>query len=99
MQKLLIVLTAALALIATQAPAKPGNSQLPPGLAKKAAKGQELPPGWKKKLAKGTTLDPLVFAAAVEVSQPDSKGLISVKVEDKVLRLVKETREIIDILR
>ena len=41
--------------------AKKDKNQLPPGLHKKAGKGQQLPPGWQKKLRKGSVLDKVVF--------------------------------------
>ena len=73
--------------------------QLPPGLKMKADKGGALPPGWKKKLAKGKMLDQSVYDQGVVVKAIDSKGIITVRVDDKVLRLFKATREIVDILK
>lgn len=84
-----------------------GNKQkaLPPGLAKKAARGGELPPGWKKKLARGEVLPQEVYAAGKPVPPelkkrlpPEKKGEITVQVEDKIVRVVEKTRKITDVL-
>jgi hypothetical protein len=84
---------------------KKGGNGLPPGLEKKADKGQSLPPGWQKKLAKGSILDASVFAHAKKIKpekyefSPDPDGMITVKVEGKIVRLMEATHEIIDILQ
>lgn len=72
---------------------------LPPGLQKKVARGEPLPPGWQKKLAKGEVLDVAVFQRGKIVAPLDSKGVITIEVEGKLIRLIKATREIVDILK
>ena len=74
------------------------HKPLPPGLEKKAQRGQALPPGWQKKLAKGEILDHEVYRHASIVTPLDSHGLITIRVEGKLIRLIQASREIIDIL-
>lgn len=95
-------LTVAMALLAIALSpavlAKNDNNQLPPGLQKKAAKGQQLPPGWQKKLKKGEVLDKAVFDAGVVVKASSPTGSITINVDDRLLRLDPLTRKILDIL-
>lgn len=77
---------------------------LPPGLAKKAARGKPLPPGWQKKLAAGQVMDPVVLAHAQPLPKnilgqlpPQPKGTIVVTVDDKAVRLIEATQTIIDV--
>lgn len=70
---------------------------LPPGLQKKVDKGQSLPPGWQKKLVVGDVLEPEIYDHGVVVAT-DNKGLVTVNIEGKLVRLVKDTREIVEIL-
>jgi len=78
---------------------KDKDKQLPPGLEKKVAKGKPLPPGWQKKLAKGEVLDIKVYRHSTVIVPVDSRGLVTVRVEGKLIRLIKATREIIEILK
>lgn len=87
-------------------PAKPGKKAkgLPPGLAKKVARGGELPPGWEKKSVPGTIMPaevykvchPLPKEVVVKLPVPPA-GTILVTVDGKVVRLVKATLEILDV--
>lgn len=70
---------------------------LPPGLQKKAAHGN-LPPGWQKKLAVGRHLDRDIYAHGRILSPVDRYGYVTVQIEDRRLRLIAATLEIIDIL-
>ena len=102
MKSALIIAGIALALIMnTAALAKPNKDELPPGLQKKAAKGQQLPPGWQKKLKKGAVLDKVVFDAGVVVQAPvpAPSGGITIRVDDRLLQLDPVTRKILDILK
>ncbi|MBL4608623.1 MAG: hypothetical protein JKY01_12455 [Pseudomonadales bacterium] len=72
---------------------------LPPGLQMKADNGGSLPPGWKKKLSKGKVLDKNIYDQGKVIKAIDGKGIITVQVDDKVVRLYKATREIVDILK
>ena len=77
---------------------------LPPGLAKKAARGGELPPGWQKKCVKGEILPvevtkqchPLPPEVVVKLPPPPA-GTILITVDGKVVRLLEATREILDV--
>ena len=74
------------------------NKQLPQGLQMKVDRGGSLPPGWQKKLAKGEVLEESVYNHSVLVIPLDSKGLLTVRVEGKLIQLVEATREIIEIV-
>ena len=89
-----------LALVSSPVLAKQDKEKdLPPGLQKKAAKGQALPPGWQKKLAKGQKLDQQIVDQGKVVQPLDKNGIIIIEVDGKVISLFKATREIIDILK
>lgn len=84
------------------------HKPLPPGLQKKVARGGELPPGWQKKLARGEVLPTSVYAAGQPISATDRQrwqlpadpaGTVTIDVDGEVVRVVQNTREIIDILR
>lgn len=75
------------------------NKQLPPGLQKKADKGKPLPPGWQKKLAKGQIIEKEVYRRSEIVVPVDSRGLITVRIEGKLVKLYKATREVAEVLK
>jgi hypothetical protein len=79
------------------------KKSLPPGLKKKVARGGELPPGWQKKIARGEVLDADIYNQSEKIpyevikvleKQPEDTELI--KVEGKVIRILKATRSILD---
>jgi hypothetical protein len=72
--------------------------QLPYGLQKKLEKGQSLPPGWQQKLIVGERLPRDIYDQGKIVVPLDSKGLLTVSLDGKLVRLVKATREIKQIL-
>lgn len=72
---------------------------LPPGLQKKVTHGGELPPGWQKKLAVGESLDPEIYDSAQVLMPIDNDGIITIAVEDRIVRLIDATREIVEILK
>ena len=76
----------------------PESGQLPPGLQKKVERGQPLPPGWQKKLnyQKGDHFDRdlLRFGNIRDVDGNRQR----VEIEGRVYTIIKDTREIIDIL-
>ncbi|WP_317932897.1 hypothetical protein [Halioxenophilus sp. WMMB6] len=100
-KRLASVVTIALAALVSSTGAWAGNnhhdSGLPPGLAKKAAAGQPLPPGWQKKLVVGHRLDRDIYRHG-DVIVADDRGLVTVRIEGKLVRLVENTLEIVDIL-
>lgn len=95
-----IILATALLALAVSPIAFAGKSDkgLPPGLKKKAAKGQSLPPGWEKKLKKGEVLDKSVVEAGIVV-KTTSPTNITIKVDDRLLRLDPITRKILEVLK
>ncbi|WGL15857.1 hypothetical protein PVT68_13890 [Microbulbifer bruguierae] len=79
--------------------AKPDKQgELPPGLQKKVERGGELPPGWKKKLVRGHVLEDTIYRHAVIVKPVDRHGLVTVRIEGELVRLIHATHEIVDIL-
>ena len=77
---------------------KDKNKPLPQGLQMKLDRGGSLPPGWQKKLVKGEVLEETVYDHSVLVIPLDPKGLLTVRVEGKLIQLVEATREIIEIV-
>lgn len=75
------------------------EKSLPPGLQKKVARGDKLPPGWQKKLAVGEHLESQVYDSANVVFPVDDHGIITIEVEGKIIRLIKESLDIVEILQ
>ena len=77
---------------------------LPPGLQKKVARGKPLPPGWEKKVRVGyrlpveyhTHIEP-VPVTVVRRLPPIGPNEEIVRVENKIIKMVKATKLIIDI--
>ena len=76
-----------------------GHGGMPPGLQKKFNNGQGLPPGWQKKLARGSILDLQVFKLGKIIVPLDPLGILTIKVDNRILRIDKKTRKIIKILQ
>ena len=77
---------------------------LPPGLAKKVARGGDLPPGWQKRCVKGEIMPEPVFRQCHPLPQevvvklpPPPPDTIVVAISGKVVRLAKATRESLDV--
>lgn len=99
MKSLFILMLASLALVSVNVQAKPDKAKgLPPGLQKKVARGQALPPGWQKKLAVGHVMEQAVYDHGQIVVPVDNKGILTLRVEGKLVRLMNATREIVEIL-
>lgn len=79
-------------------PGKEGHGALPPGLQKKAARGEPLPPGWQKKLAVGDVLDESIYARGDVVVPMGNNGSISIEIDGTILRLNAKTRKVLEIL-
>lgn len=84
---------------------KKSDKPLPPGLKKKLERGGELPPGWKKKLERGAKLEPELDQKAQSLPEEILKRLPKspenteiVRIGDEIVRIFKDSREIIDIL-
>ncbi len=71
---------------------------LPPGLQKKVQSGKALPPGWQKKLAVGDTLSRDIYRNATIYSRDHDRGLVTISAEGKLIRVIQNTREIVDII-
>ncbi len=78
--------------------------QLPPGLAKKVARGERLPPGWQKKCVVGQVMPAEVYEKTHPVPPelvvklpPPPAGTVTVTIGGKVVRLAKATLEILDV--
>lgn len=89
-------------LLLATAPAMAGNNHegkgLPPGLQKKVAEGRSLPPGWQKKLAVGHHLERDIYSHGHIIEPVDRYGYVTIEIEDRRLRLLAATLEIIEIL-
>ena len=99
--KNLLISLIAVVLVASPAFAgshKVKNKTLPYGLQKNLERGKPLPPGWQMKLAKGSVLDAIVYSHGDIVVPLDKHGLITLRVEGRLIRLFKATREISEIL-
>ena len=77
---------------------KSKDKPLPQGLQKKLERGGVLPPGWEKKLVKGETLEQPIYEQSEIVIPVDSKGLFTVRVEGKLIKLIESTKEIVEIV-
>ncbi len=77
---------------------------LPPGLAKKVARGGKLPPGWEKKLVKGEVMPepvlkecrPLPKEIVIKLPVPPPETILRA-IEGRIVRLHEKTREILDV--
>ena len=77
---------------------KDKSKGLPQGLQKKLDRGQPLPPGWQKKLVKGEIIEESVYDHSEIVIPVDSKGLLTIRIEGKLVKLIQATREIIEVV-
>ena len=73
------------------------EKSLPPGLQKKSERGQSLPPGWQKKLIVGHVLEDDIYEHG-RIVVTDPNGLVTISIEGRLIRLIKDTREIVEIL-
>jgi len=99
--KISVILAVLIAIAANPAFAKTEKDKhktLPPGLQKKVDKGEPLPPGWQKKLVKGEIMAEPVFSHSEIVIPVDSKGLLTIRIEGKLVKLIQATREIIEVV-
>ena len=99
--KNIIALAVMLCLSATPALAKKEKDKqkpLPQGLQMKLDRGGSLPPGWQKKLVKGEVLGEPIYSHSEVVIPLDSQGMLTVRVEGKLIKLIEATREIVEIV-
>lgn len=74
------------------------KKNLPPGLEKKVESGIPLPPGWQKKIVRGEVLDISVYRHGTILVPVDSKGEEIIMIQNRILRILKDSRKIIEIL-
>jgi len=81
------------------------QKKLPPGLEKKLERTGELPPGWQKKLRKGEILESDLYKIAEKISDSPKSyspkptpGTELLKIEDRIIRIKKDTKEILEII-
>ncbi len=101
-----LVSSGALAKAPPDRPGKPNHAdaasdsakRLPPGLQKQVDRGRPLPPGWQDKLQVGQRLDDEIFVHGIIIGSEPELGQISVRIDDRVVRLLAATHEIIEVL-
>ncbi len=80
------------------------KKSLPPGLAKKLARGGTLPPGWQMKVARGEVMDYEVYNNASTL--PDEllrklstipEGTVLLQVGNKIVKVIEASRKIVDL--
>ena len=80
------------------------QKNLPPGLQKKYERTGELPPGWQNKLVAGEVLDPHLYEIGRQhpiepeiYSLEPEVGTEVLQIEDRVVRIKKDTRKILEV--
>jgi hypothetical protein len=80
------------------------KKSLPPGLAKKLARGGTLPPGWQKKVARGEVMDYEVYNNAIPLPEKLLRklstipsGTVLLQVGNKIVKVIDASREIVDL--
>ncbi|MFH0727187.1 MAG: hypothetical protein V2B19_12710 [Pseudomonadota bacterium] len=78
---------------------KDSENDLPSGLQQKIYRGGEhTSGGLHRQYRKGEILDRQTCDRSAIVEPENQKGVIGIQVEDKVLRVIRSTREIVDIV-
>ena len=79
------------------------KKSLPPGLAKKLARGGTLPPGWQKKVARGEVMGYEVYNNANPLPEEllrrlstIHKGTVLLQVGNKIVKVIEASRKIVD---
>ena len=78
------------------------QKNIPHGLEKKLQKGERLPTGWEKKLSKGQIADEntLYNARILNTNTyPNIRNTEVYQIENKIFRISRDTKEILDILK
>jgi hypothetical protein len=80
------------------------KKSLPPGLAKKLARGGTLPPGWQMKVARGEVIDYEAYKNANPLPEELLKKLSSIpegtvllQVGNKIVKVIEASRKIVDL--
>ncbi|MCH2085823.1 hypothetical protein [Pseudoalteromonas sp.] len=71
---------------------------LPPGLYKKVGYGGGLPPGWYERYRHGDILDRDIYRHGRVIKRRDRNGIIAIEIDDRLIHLVHDTREILSIV-
>ena len=75
------------------------SKKIPHGIQKKINSGKPLPPGWQKKLEVGKSVPQEVVENSKVVVPVDKDGIVTVEVDNKIIRLLQATNEIVEILK
>ncbi len=78
------------------------QKSIPYGLQKKTQKGEPLPPGWQKKIRKGEVMDEDMLKRAKVIHSkdyPKTPGSEIYQIENKIFRVMKATREILEVIK
>ena len=80
------------------------RKSLPPGLAKKLARGGTLPPGWQMKVARGEVMDYEVYNNASPLPEEllrklssIPEGAVLLQVGNKIVKVIEASRKIVDL--
>ena len=80
------------------------KKSLPPGLAKKLARGGTLPPGWQMKVARGEVMDYEVYNNASLLPEEllrklstIPEGTVLLQVGNKIVKVIEASRKIVDL--
>ncbi len=83
---------------------KKKKKSLPPGLAKKLARGGTLPPGWQKKVARGEVMDYEAYNSASHLPEEllrklstIQEGTVLIQVGNKIVKVIEVSRKIVDL--
>ena len=80
------------------------KKSLPPGLAKKLARGGTLPPGWQMKVARGEVMDYEVYNNSMPLPEELLRKLLTIpegtvllQVGNKIVKVIEASRTIVDL--
>ncbi len=80
------------------------RKSLPPGLAKKLARGGTLPPSWQMKVARGEVMDYEAYNNASPLPEEllrklstIPEGTVLLQVGDKIVKVIEASRKIVDL--
>lgn len=74
------------------------HKDVPKGIEKKARKTGELPPGWEKKLTKGSILDIDLYRYGKRRPWGKDDRYELIDIDNETVRVLRNTREIVEIL-
>jgi len=90
--------------VSTKKKNKVKKKSLPPGLAKKLARGGTLPPGWQMKVARGEVMDYEVYNNASSLPEEllrmlssIPEGTVLLQVGNKIVKVIEASRKIVDL--